>query len=269
MRLMSRRRYSMKAAKISEMQAERDHQRAGCDGAGIGGQQHLEAQQRIERHVQQQAGQHGGDRRGTFGVRVGQPGVHRREADLGAIAEQQEDEGDVQQGRVEVVRAGDQNGPDHGVEALADHRARGEINQDGAEQRERDADAAEDEVFPGGLDRLVRAIDADHHHCGERREFDRDPHQADIVGEQRQVHAEQHELEHRVVEAQVVGRQAAGFQLVADIAGAERAGGEADEGVEQDEDDVQVVDQRGTGRVRGDRRAGAERRGTRGRWRRC
>ncbi len=142
---------------------------------------------------------------------VGQPRVHRRESDLGAIAEQQEDEGDVQQGRVEVVRSGDQNGPDHRVDALADHGTRGEIDQDGAEQRERYADAAEDEVFPGGLDRFVRAIDADHHHCGECGQFDRDPHQADIVGEQRQVHAEQHELVHRMVEAQVVGRQTAGF----------------------------------------------------------
>ena len=121
------------------------------------------------------------------------------------------------------------DGPDHRVDPLADHRTRGEIDQDGAEQRQRDADAAEDEVFPGGLDRLVGAVDADHHHGGERRQFDRHPHQADVVGDQRQVHAEQHELEHRVIESQIARRQAAGLQLVADIAGAERAGGEADE----------------------------------------
>ena len=77
----------------------------------------------------------------------------------------------------------------------------------------------------------------------QRGEFDRHPHQADVVGDQRQVHAEQHELVHRVVEAQIARRQAAGFQFVADIAGAERAGGEADEGGQHDEDDVQVVDQ--------------------------
>ena len=224
-------------------QAERDHQRAGRDGARVGADQHLEAQQRVQRDVQQQARQHGGDRRRTFGVRVRQPGVHRRQADLGAVAQQQEDEGDVEQRRIEVAGAGEQRGPDHRVHALAEHRAGGEIDQDGAEQRQRDADAAEDEVFPRGLDRLVRAVDADHQHGGQRGEFHRDPHQADVVGDQRQVHAEQHELVHGVVESQVARGEAAGFQFVADIAGAERAGGEADEGVEQDEDDVQVVDQ--------------------------
>ena len=162
-----------------------------------------------------------------MGVR--QPGVQRRQADLGAIAQQQEDEGDVQQRRVEVARVGDQRGPDHRVHALADDRTRGEVDQDGAEQRQRDADAAEDEIFPGGFQRLMRAVDADHQHGGQRRQLHRDPHQADVVGEQRQVHAEQHQLEHGVVEAQMPRRQAADFQLVADVAGAEHAGGEADE----------------------------------------
>ena len=97
--------------------------------------------------------------------------------------------------------------------------------------------------FQAASMRLVGAVDADHHHRGEGGKLDRHPHQADVVGDQRQVHAEQHELVHRVVEAQVVRREAAGFELVADIARAECAGGEADEGVEHDEDDVQIVDQ--------------------------
>jgi hypothetical protein len=32
----------------------------------------------------------------------------------------------------------------------------------------------------------VRPVDADHQHRGERRELDRHPHQADIVGDQRE-----------------------------------------------------------------------------------
>ena len=66
-----------------------------------------------------------------------------------------------------------------------------------------DADAAEDEVFPRRLERLGGAIEADHHHRGQGGEFDRDPHQANVVGKQRQVHTEQHELEHCVVETDV------------------------------------------------------------------
>ena len=35
-------------------------------------------------------------------MRVGQPGVQRCEADLGAVAEQQEHEGDIEQRRIET-----------------------------------------------------------------------------------------------------------------------------------------------------------------------
>ena len=73
-----------------------------------------------------------------------------------------------------------------------------------------------------------------------------------LLATQRQVHAEHQHLVHGVVEAQIGRRQPAGLQLVADVAGAEDAGGEADEGVEHDEDDVEIVDEQiapGAGRV--------------------
>src|SRR6185295_1492017 len=66
--------------------------------------------------------------------------------------------------------------------------------------------------------------------------------QADVVREQRQVHAEHEHLVHRVVEAQIRVGEPADLQLVRDVAGAENAGGEPDEGAEHDEHDVQVVD---------------------------
>ena len=133
---------------------------------------------------------------------VGQPGMQRRQPDLGAVAEQQEHEGDVEEGRIELGDALDQDGPHHAVEPLADHRPRRHVDEDGAEQRERDADAAEDEILPRRLERLVGAVDADHQHRGQRRELDRDPHQADVVRDQREVHGEQQDLVHRVIEAQ-------------------------------------------------------------------
>ena len=92
----------MNAANTSETSPIVTISGPGAIAAGLAGEQHLEAQQRIERDVQQQAGQHGRDRRRTLGMRVGQPGMQRREADLGAVAEQQEDEGDVEQRRVEL-----------------------------------------------------------------------------------------------------------------------------------------------------------------------
>ena len=137
----------------------------------------------------------------------------------------------------------DQVGPHHGFEALADDRLRRQIDEDGAEQRERNADAAEDEIFPRGLERLVRPVNADHHHRGERGELDRHPHHADIVGHERQVHGEHQHLVHGVVEAQDAGSEVSGLELVADIVRAEHAGGEADKGREHDEDVVEVIDQ--------------------------
>ena len=172
MRLMSRRRYSMKRG---EDQRDEPHASTisgpGAMRRGIGGQQHLEAQHRVERDVEQQAGQHRRDRRRAFGMRVGQPGVQRREADLGAVAEQQEDEGDVEQRRIECAACAISIVQTMASSAFADHRPRRHIDEDGAEQRQRDADAAEDEIFPGRLERLVRAVDADHQHGGQRRQL--------------------------------------------------------------------------------------------------
>src|SRR5882724_4899598 len=167
--------------------------------------------------------------------------MQRREPDLGAVAEQQEHEGDIEQRRIERRRVLDQRGPDHGVETFAHARARRHVDQDGAEQRERDADAAQDEVFPGGLERLVGTVDADHEHRGERRELDRHPHYADIVGDEREVHREHQHLVHRVIEAQERGREPSDLELVVDVACAEHAGGEADERGQHDEHVVEIV----------------------------
>jgi len=71
--------------------------------------------------------------------------------------------------------------------------------------------------FHRRLDRLMRAVDADHQDGAERGEFHGNPHQADIVGSQRQVHAEQHDLVHGMIESQIARRQATGFQFVTDI----------------------------------------------------
>jgi hypothetical protein len=67
----------------------------GASG-GIERQQHLEAQQGVERDIEEKPGEHRRDRGRTLGMGVGQPGVQRREPDLGAVAEQQEHKGDVE-----------------------------------------------------------------------------------------------------------------------------------------------------------------------------
>jgi hypothetical protein len=127
--------------------------------------------------------------------------------------------------------------------ALADDRPRRHVDQDGAEQSERDPDAAEYKILPRRFQCGVGAIDPDHQNRGQGRDFDRDPHQADIVRHEGEVHAEHHGLVHGVVETQIGRRQPAGLEFVGNVARAEDAGRETHEGIEHDEDDVQVVDQ--------------------------
>ena len=179
-----------------------------------------------------------------MGVR--QPRVQRRQPDLGAVAEQEEDEGEIEQRRIERPGVGNQRRPCHGVDALTDSGSCRQIDEDGAEQSQRDADAAENEILPRRFQGLRGAVDPDHEHGGQRRQFDRHPHQADVVGQERQVHGEHQRLVHRVIEAQIARCETAGLQLVGDIAGAEGARGESHEGVENDEEEVEVVDQQET-----------------------
>src|SRR6266436_1820816 len=176
--------------------------------------------------------------------------MQRRQPDLCAVAEKQEDEGDIEKRRVEIPGTFDQERPDHGVLAFAHHRTRRHIDQDRAEQRERYSDAAENKIFPRRFESGVGAIDADHQHRGQGRDFHRHPHQTDIVRYEGEVHAEHHGLIHGVVETQVDRRQPAGLEFVRDIARAEDAGREANESVEHDEDDVEVVDQHVRARLR-------------------
>src|SRR6185312_14812802 len=118
------------------------------------------------------------------------------------------------------------------------------VDQDGAKQRQPDADTAKDEILPRRLERLVGAVDADHQHRGQRRHLDCNPHQADIVSHQREVHREHQRLVHRMIEAHEARRQTANLDLVADIARAEHGGGEADQRGQRDEDLVEVVYQK-------------------------
>ncbi len=174
---------------------------------------------------------------------VGQPGMQRRQPNLGPIAEKQEDESDVEKRGIEILRVLDQDRPDHAVLALAHHRARRHVDQDRAEQRERYSDTAENKIFPCCFQSGVRAIDADHQHRGQGGDLHRYPHQTDIVRHESEVHAEHHGLIHGVVEPQVDRCQSAGVEFVRDVARAEDAGCETHEGVEHDEDDVHIVDQ--------------------------
>ena len=117
------------------------------------------------------------------------------------------------------------------------------VQQHRAEQRLRDADAAQDEVLPRRLEARRGAVDADQQHGGQRRRLHRDPQDAHVVGRQRQQHREAEQLVHAVVQAQPRRRHLAVVALDAHVGAREDRGGQADEGGQRDQEDVERVDE--------------------------
>src|SRR6266508_1385382 len=97
---------------------------------------------RVEGDVQEQPREHRRDRRRAFGVRVGQPVVQRNEAYLGAVADQQEHERKRKHRRLELAAHLVKMRPQERSAARTEHFLRGEVEEDRAEQRLREADRA-------------------------------------------------------------------------------------------------------------------------------
>ena len=74
------------ASENERHEAERDHEWTGGDRRYVGGQQHLETQNSIERDIEKQARQYRRDRRRPFGMRIRKPSMHWRKAHLRSIA---------------------------------------------------------------------------------------------------------------------------------------------------------------------------------------
>ena len=175
----------------------------GAIAPGVGVQQAAQPQDDEQRHVQDRAGQHGGDRRRPLGVRVRHPGVQRRQPGLGAVAEQQEHEGEVQHGgagmRAPPRAAGSSSSP------AGRSRAPAPRPDTAAWCRRTPCEMPTPQsrnMLPRRLDRLGGARQPDHEHRGDRGGLDRAPGGRHVVGQQRQQHEAQIGLEQRVIGAQ-------------------------------------------------------------------
>ena len=126
----------------------------------------------------------------------------------------------------------------------------GHVNEDRSKQRERYANAAEDEIFPSGFQCLVRAVNPDHEDGGQCCEFDRYPHQSDIVRDQSENYGKHQHLVHRMIKSEIERRQPTDLELVCNVTRAEDARCEADECRERYEYIVEVVDKQIIPRLR-------------------
>ena len=170
--------------------------------------------------------------------------MQRRKADLGAVADQKKDESESEHARLELALDRVEVGPKQcGHAFAAESFLRGEVQQDGAKECLCDANAAKDEVFPGGFQAGAGAIERNQQDRGEGCGFHRDPQKAHVVGEQSQQHRGHEELVHGVVEAQAARGQAAVQLLDAHVGAREERGGEAYEGCERDQKDIEGIDE--------------------------
>ena len=112
--------------------------------AGDGGESH----DRVHRHRGHAACHQTGDGGGCLAVGVGEPRVERREAGLGAVADDDEPDRQAERSRVELVGDDDQTAPSQPCVDVDARVSGDEVHQHGAEQCGRDADRAEHEVLP-------------------------------------------------------------------------------------------------------------------------
>lgn len=160
-------------------ETEREHG-VVAEGRGVGGHDFADADDGEERAVEERARKKRGDGRGGFGVGIGQPRVEGRKARLRAVA--REDEGEAR------LEPGDAAG---GLRVEDEHRA---------EEREANADRADEEVFPHGLQRFLRAVVGNERRGDERRQFDGHPHERKRRRQKREEHGGEEEAEADVVD---------------------------------------------------------------------
>ena len=165
--------------------------------------QHLAAHDRVDRDVEQKPREHRGDRRRAFGVRIRQPVVQRREPDLRPVADERKTNA-----RPSTVGSSCPFTAFRCVHSSAvtpfgaEHLLGGEVQEDRAEERLGDADAAQDEVLPAGLQARRRPVQRHQQHGREGCRLHRDPQKPHVVGRERDQHRRHEELIHAVVEAQ-------------------------------------------------------------------
>ena len=103
--------------------------------------------------------------------------MHGRETHLRSVAHQQQDEGGPQPRPVHVIRAQEQIREQQG-RAPAERRVG---QEEGSEQRERDADRSDQQVLPGRLDRARCPVEVDERRRREGGRLDPHPHEAQVL----------------------------------------------------------------------------------------
>jgi hypothetical protein len=126
--------------------------------------------------------------------------VEGHESDFRSITNEQEHESEREHGGFEVALDEIEFRPQQRAAAGAEQLLGREVQQDSPEQRLRDTDAAQDEIFPRCFEARGCPVERHEQHGRERRRLERNPQNPKVVGQKRQQHREVEELVHRMVE---------------------------------------------------------------------
>ena len=133
--------------------------------------------------------------------------MHGHEPRLGAVAHHEEDERQLHDPWREPRRDPEERRPPERVDLVAEELDVGEVDEDRPEERDRDADRADQEVLVRGLEGGARTLEVHEEDRGEGRALDRDPHEPDVVGGHRKEHREHEQVEERVEAPRGVARR--------------------------------------------------------------
>ena len=150
-------------------------------------------------------------------MRIRQPAMHGNKTDLRSVANDDENKRELHQVRVEshVRRGIHQRDP---VERCGRTHARldgGEIQHNGAEQREGDSNRADNQILPASLDCAFGVVEAHEQGRGQRRSLHHDPQETEVCGEADADHREEKQENQGVKPAR---RRKASFSHVAQVA---------------------------------------------------
>ena len=133
--------------------------------------QRVAAEDRQEGTVQQRPGKQRGNDRGGLAVGVGQPGVQRRQAHLGSVADQEEQKRRLEPERIQAAGVGHQV-VDRQVDRRPAGGSRGHGDEEIAQQRQGDAHRTDQQILPRGFQRTVMAMEVDQRGAGQGGGFD-------------------------------------------------------------------------------------------------
>ena len=150
----------------------------------------VDAQQAVQSAVEHAHRHEHARRRRRLAVGVRLPRVHGSEARLRAVADEGEDDAELQGQGMELARHGDEARPVEAGHALAEDAPARCEEQHGAEQREGEAEAPEHQELPGRLQRRVAVVEGDQEDRREGRDLHRDPQDPEVVRDRDQQHRE-------------------------------------------------------------------------------